>query len=63
MNDGDQAVHFLYLIGLLVLVGSAFMVRRIPIAQGLKMFVAWVLIFGILPGPLMALCAIAIATL
>ena len=46
MNDGDQAVHFLYLIGLLVLVGSAFMVRRIPIAQGLKMFVAWVLIFG-----------------
>lgn len=46
MNDGDQAVHFLYLVGVLILVGSALMVRRIPIAQGLKMFVAWVLIFG-----------------
>ncbi len=46
MNDGEQAVHFLYLIGVLVLVLSAFMVRRVPIAQGLKMFVGWVLIFG-----------------
>ncbi len=46
MNDGDQAVHFIYLIGVLVLVGSALMVRRIPIAQGLKMFTAWVLIFA-----------------
>ena len=46
MNDGDQAVHFIYLLGVLVLVVSAFMVRRVPIAQGLKMFVGWVLIFG-----------------
>lgn len=46
MNDGDQAVHFIYLLGVLVLVGSALAVRRIPIAQGLKMFVGWVLIFG-----------------
>ena len=46
MNEGDQAVHFLYLMGALVLVGSALMVRRIPIAQGLKMFAGWVLIFG-----------------
>ena len=46
MNGGDQAVHFLYLIGVLVLVVSALAVRRIPIAQGLKMFVGWVLIFG-----------------
>lgn len=46
MNDGDQAVHFLYLIGVLVLVVSALMVRRIPIGQGLKMFAAWVLIFA-----------------
>lgn len=45
MNDGDQAVSFLYLIGVLVLVVSALMVRRIPIAQGLKMFAGWVLIF------------------
>ncbi len=46
MNEGDQAVHFVYLVGVLVLVVSAFLVRRIPIAQGLKMFAAWVLIFA-----------------
>ena len=43
---GDQAIHLIYLLGVLVLVGSAFAVRRIPLAQGLKMFVGWVLIFG-----------------
>jgi aspartyl protease family protein len=46
LNEGDQAIHFIYLVGVLILVGSAFAVRRIPIAQGLKMFVGWVLIFG-----------------
>ncbi len=46
MNEGDQAIHLIYLVGVLILVGSAFAVRRIPIAQGLKMFVGWVLIFG-----------------
>ena len=46
MNDGDQAVHVLYLLGVLVLVGSALVVRRIPLAQGLKMLAGWVLIFG-----------------
>ena len=46
MSGGDQAIHALYLFGVLVLVGSAFAVRRIPLAQGLKMFVGWVLIFG-----------------
>jgi len=46
VNDGDQAIHVLYLLGCLVLIGSAFLVRRIPIAQGLKMFMGWVLIFG-----------------
>jgi aspartyl protease family protein len=45
VNDGDQAASFLYLIGVLVLVVSALMVRRIPIGQGLKMFAGWVLIF------------------
>lgn len=45
MNDGDQALSFVYLIGILVLVASALMVRRIPIGQGLKMFAGWVLIF------------------
>ncbi|WP_243455672.1 TIGR02281 family clan AA aspartic protease [Sphingosinicella sp. BN140058] len=43
--NGDDALSFLYLLGCLVLVGSALLVRRIPIAQGLKMAGAWVLIF------------------
>lgn len=46
MNQGDQAVHFLYLLGVLVLVASALLVRRIPIGQGLKMLAAWVMIFA-----------------
>lgn len=46
MNDGDQAVHVLYLIGVLVLVASSLLVRRIPIGQGLKMMAAWVMIFA-----------------
>ncbi|MFN3944455.1 MAG: TIGR02281 family clan AA aspartic protease [Allosphingosinicella sp.] len=46
MNEGDQAVHFIYLVGVLVLVVSAFAVRRIPIGQSLKMFAGWVLIFA-----------------
>lgn len=46
MSGGDQAVSFLYLVGVLVLVGSALMVRRIPLAQGLKMALAWLLIFA-----------------
>lgn len=44
--NGDQAVHALYLLLVLVLVGSALMVRRIPIADGLKMLAGWVLIFA-----------------
>ena len=44
--NGDQAVYAIYLFGVLVLVGSALTVRRMPLAQGLKMFVGWVLIFG-----------------
>jgi aspartyl protease family protein len=43
--DSDQALNFLYLIGYLVLVGSAFLVRRVPIGHSLKMFAGWVLIF------------------
>ena len=45
MNDGDQALSFVYLVGVLILVVSALMVRRIPLGQGLKMFAGWVLIF------------------
>ena len=46
MSDGDQALNFVYLVGVLVLVGSALMVHRIPLAQGLKMALAWLLIFA-----------------
>jgi aspartyl protease family protein len=46
VNDGDQIAHVIYLLGVIVLVGSALMVRRIPLAAGLRMFVGWVLIFG-----------------
>lgn len=46
MNDGDQAVHVLYLVGVLVLIASSLLVRRIPIGQGLKMLAAWVMIFA-----------------
>jgi aspartyl protease family protein len=45
LNDGDSALSFVYLIGVLVLVVSALMVRRVPIGQSLKMFAGWVLIF------------------
>ncbi|HEU0099523.1 MAG TPA: TIGR02281 family clan AA aspartic protease [Allosphingosinicella sp.] len=45
MNDGDQALSVLYMVGVLVLVVSALMARRIPLGQGMKMFAGWVLIF------------------
>ena len=47
VNDGDQAISFIYLLGCLVLVVSALMVRRLPIGQSLKMVLAWTLIFGV----------------
>jgi aspartyl protease family protein len=46
VNGGDQALNFVYLLGCLTLAGSALLVRRFPIGQGLKMALAWVLIFG-----------------
>jgi aspartyl protease family protein len=46
VSEGDQAVHVIYLAGLLVLVASSLLVRRIPIGQGLKMLAAWVMIFA-----------------
>jgi aspartyl protease family protein len=48
VSGGDDALSFVYLMGCLVLVGSAFFVRRIPIAQGAKMALAWVLIFAVI---------------
>ena len=47
MSEGEgQALDLIYLVGALVLVGSALAVRRIPMRQGLKMALAWLLIFG-----------------
>ena len=46
MNGGDQALSFVYLLGCLLLVGSALVVRRLPLGQTLKMMLAWALIFG-----------------
>jgi aspartyl protease family protein len=47
VSDGDQALSLVYLILLLVLVGSGLAVRRAPIGKTLKMALAWMLIFGV----------------
>jgi hypothetical protein len=33
VSEGEDALTFIYLIGMLVLIGSAFAVRRVPIGQ------------------------------
>ena len=45
-EGGDQAIHVLYLLGVLVLVISAFAVRRVRLGTAAKMFASWVLIFA-----------------
>lgn len=45
-SGADQAVHVLYLLGALVLVASAFVVRRLKLATAVKMMASWVLIFA-----------------
>jgi len=46
MSDGDGP-NFLYLLILLVMVGSSVVAMRIPMARALKMAFAWVGIFGL----------------
>jgi aspartyl protease family protein len=47
VSDGaDQALTFVYFIGILVLVGSGLAARRLPWGQTAKMVAAWVLIFA-----------------
>jgi aspartyl protease family protein len=48
MRDGSQALNLIYLFIILIMVISAFAVRRLKIGQTLKMVLAWVLIFGAL---------------
>src|SRR5687767_9921783 len=42
----EEGPNLIYLLLLLMLVGSAFMSRRLPVGKSLKMAVAWVGIFG-----------------
>jgi aspartyl protease family protein len=46
VNDGDQAINFIYFLGCLLLVGSALLTRRLPLGQAAKMMLAWLLIFA-----------------
>lgn len=48
MSGEDQALSLVYLFGCLLLVGSALIVRRLPLGQTLKMMLAWALIFAAL---------------
>ena len=45
MNGGEQTAEVIYLVAILVFVASAYTVRRVPVARGLKMFAGWVVIF------------------
>jgi aspartyl protease family protein len=47
-GNGDDAVTFIYALLMLVLVGSAFAVRRTPLGQTVKMAVAWIAIFAVM---------------
>lgn len=44
--SGNDAGELVYLLLALVLVGSYFVSRRMPLGQTLKMALAWVAIFG-----------------
>jgi aspartyl protease family protein len=46
MRDGSQALNLIYLFIVLIMVISAFAVRRAKLGQTLKMALAWVLIFA-----------------
>lgn len=46
MNDGGDALSLVYLLGVLLLVGSAVVAQRIPLRRSLKMAAAWILIFA-----------------
>jgi aspartyl protease family protein len=46
VRDGDQALAFVYLIGCLILVGTGFAVRRVPLRHSLKLALAWICIFA-----------------
>lgn len=45
--SGDTTVHILWFAGALALVLSSLLARRLPMADWLKMTLAWVAIFGL----------------
>lgn len=45
--SGDTAVQMIWFIGGLALVVSSLLARRLPMADWLKMGLAWVAIFGL----------------
>jgi aspartyl protease family protein len=47
-GNGDDAMTFLYALGMLALIGSAFAVRKTPLGETAKMAAAWIAIFGVL---------------
>jgi aspartyl protease family protein len=47
-STGDDAATFLYALGMLALIGSAFAIRKVPIGQTAKMAGAWIAIFVVL---------------
>lgn len=45
--SGDMTVQMIWFVGAFTLVISALLVRRINLADGVKMALAWVAIFGL----------------
>ena len=45
--NGDTTVHLLWFVGAFTLVLSSLLARRLPMADWLKMALAWVAIFGL----------------
>ncbi len=45
--DQGQSIELIWAVGLLVVVGSALLARRIPIGQAAKMALAWIAIFAV----------------
>jgi aspartyl protease family protein len=45
--NGDDALGVVYLLGCLILVGSALAVRRMPVGEMMRMALAWAALFAI----------------
>ncbi len=45
--NGDDSVQIIWAVGALIMVGSAFAARRLPLGQAFKMALAWLGVFGV----------------